>query len=275
MKNDDNFKIVENHYYPIPSADSICKINIAGYSLDNFKTFDPTGYTILCRLGENFDGLNYFPKTSKIILDINQQSQIYSTMENFFPNVAKDLAISQEAAVQTAREYFSNKELLVQPNGIQGFFYNVMQSTQNSLPAYYTSKAVTIAKTTGLTGVQIITRAPLTFVGATYLGAVVFSYCGSVAGNNTVGLIFNSTSYVLSRPMRGVEVVLNGLILRPVSNIIGIPLILNSTQEILSGKGIPINEYGKIALSFERLVNSTKFKKIRKIFKIITKDKVD
>lgn len=97
----------------------------------------------------------------------------------------------------------------------------------------YTSEAVAILKTTGMTGFQIIIKAPLTFVGATYIGAMFFSYCCSVAGNNPVGLICNYTSFVLSRPMRGIEITLNGLILRPISNTIGIPLVLNNTQEML------------------------------------------
>ena len=61
-----------------------------------------------------------------------------------------------------------------------------------------------------MAGFKIISKAPLTFVGATYIGAMFFGYFGSVAGNNSVGLIFNSTSFVLSRPMRGVEITLDG-----------------------------------------------------------------
>ena len=80
----------------------------------------------------------------------------------------------------------------------------------------YTSEAVSILKTTDMTGLQIIGQAPLTFVEATYIGALFFGYCDGVAGNNAVGLVFNSTSFVLSRPMRGVEITLNGLILRPI-----------------------------------------------------------
>ena len=73
-----------------------------------------------------------------------------------------------------------------------------------------------------MTGISVITEAPLIFVGTTYLGAMFFGYCGSVAGNNAVGLVFNGTSYLLSRPMRGVEITLNGLILSPISNITGL-----------------------------------------------------
>lgn len=74
-----------------------------------------------------------------------------------------------------------------------------MKSAQNYVPMYYTSKAVSIFKTTGMTGFEIISQAPLTFVGATYIGALFFSYWGSVAGNNTVGLVFNYTSFSYER----------------------------------------------------------------------------
>lgn len=42
----------------VESQSTICKINISGFSADNFKTFDPEGYTILFRLGETCDGLS-------------------------------------------------------------------------------------------------------------------------------------------------------------------------------------------------------------------------
>ena len=70
--------------------------------------------------------------------------------------------------------------------------------------------------------------------------------------------------------MRGVEITLNGLILRPLSNLVGLPLILNGTQEMLDGKGISLQEYTKIGIAFERLSNSTAVKKTRKIYGILT-----
>ena len=247
------------------------QINISGFSMDNFKTFNPEGYTILCRLGETCDGLNYFPATSKIVLDCNQQSHlIYNSFQTeFIPNVAKDLGISQQAAIETSIDFFSDKTVVVQPTGIQGKFYNIMRAAQNYVPIVYTSEAVSVLKTTGMTGRQVVASAPLTFVGAAYIGALFFSYCGSVAGNNPAGSIFNFTSFALSLPMRGVEITLNGLILRPISNLVGIPLILNGTQEMLVGKGLSLQEYTKIGIAFERLTNSTTVKKIKKIYKTL------
>jgi hypothetical protein len=91
----------------MPSGLEVCKINIAGYSLDNFKTFDPTGYTVLCRLGETCEMLNYFPVTS----NVGEQSQLGSNFQNLLPNIAKDLAISEE----TATDFFRDKKVVVQP----------------------------------------------------------------------------------------------------------------------------------------------------------------
>ncbi len=252
-----------------PLKKQICKINISGYSLDNYKTFNPEGYTILCRLGEISDGFSYFPKTSTLILDTNQQSKLITNFEQLVPNIAEDFGITQQAALEKSVNFFSNTQVTVQPTGIQGKFYSIMRSTQNFVPMAYTSEAVSLLKTTGMTGLQVIGQAPLTFVGATYIGALFFSYCGSIAGDNAAGLVFNSTSFVLSRPMRGVEITLNGLIFRPISNVIGLPLILNGTQEMLAGKGLSLQEYTKIGIAFERISNSTLVKKGRKIYRII------
>ena len=96
------------------------RVNIAGFSIDNFKTFNPERYTILCRLGETCEGLHYFPSTSKIILDSNGQNHLlYSRLgTDFIPSVAQDLGISQQAAIKTSMDFFSDKKIFVQPTGL-------------------------------------------------------------------------------------------------------------------------------------------------------------
>lgn len=253
----------------VPLEESLCKINISGYSLDNYKTFNPEGYTLLCRLGEASDGFSYFPKSSKIVLDTGQYNKLINNFEQLVPNISEDFGITQQAAIEESANFFSNKQVIVQPTGIQGKIYKIMNSAQNFVPMAYTSEVVSVLKTTGITGLKIITQAPLTFVGASYIGALFFGYCGSIAGNNPVGVVLNSTSFVLSRPMRGVEITLNGLILRPISNVIGLPLILNDTQEMLNGKGLTTQEYTKIGIAFERITNSNIVKKCKKIYRVI------
>jgi len=120
-----------------------------------------------------------------------------------------------------------------------------------------------------MTGLKIVSKFPLAFVGATYIGSMFFNYCGSVAGNNHVGLIFSFTSVRLFHPMRVVEITLNNLILKPISNVVSLPLILNDTQEMIAGKGLSLEEYTKIEIAFERISNSTIVKKTKKTYKII------
>ena len=189
-------ELIARNRMKAPLIEQICKINISGYSLDNYKTFNPEGYTILCRLGEMSDGLSYFPKTSRLVLDTSQQSRLINNFEQLVPNIAEDFGITQQAALEKSVDFFSNTQVTVQPTGIQGKVYRIIRSTQNFVPMAYTSEAVSLLKTTGMTGLQVIGQAPLTFVGATYIGALFFGYCGSVAGDNAVGLVFNSISFI-------------------------------------------------------------------------------
>lgn len=94
-----------------------------------------------------------------------------------------------------------------------------MRYVPNTVSMVNASEGVAILKTTGMTGVQIMIKAPLTFIGVTYIGSVFFGYFGNVAGNTPAGSILNYTIIVFFWPMKGVEVVLNGIILGPVSSI--------------------------------------------------------
>ena len=95
-----------------------CKISISGYLLYHYKIFNPEGYTIMCRLREASDGLNYSPRTSKIVLDSGQQIKLMYNFEQFVPNVVEDLEISQQAALKKSDKFFANTRFIVQPTGI-------------------------------------------------------------------------------------------------------------------------------------------------------------
>ena len=129
--------------------------------------------------------------------------------------------------------------------------------------------AFIVLKTGSHTDLKIITQGsgPLVFVSI--LGSIVSGYAGSIAGDNAVGLIFNGTSWVLSRPMRGVEIVLNGIIFGPISRVTGLPVILNGTQKLLYGKGLNIIDYNKIGETFKRVMNSKISSKAKDIYAII------
>ena len=149
---------------------SICKLDISGYLLDNYKIGNLEDYTILCRVSQASDGLSYFPKSSKIVLNTTQPSKFIKNYNQIVPNIANDLGIPQQAARKKYINFFSNKQVTIQPTGLQGKVYRILNSAQNFVPMAYTTEALSILKTTGMSGFSIITKAPLTFVGATYIG---------------------------------------------------------------------------------------------------------
>ena len=257
----------------VPVGEPCGRINISGHTLKNYQMINPEGYKIICQTGKYCDFLSYFPNTKTIVLEGNARSHLLFTEfpNQFIPDLAKELDVSPQSAFEKSVDFFGDKRVVVQPAGLQGKVYNLMRSLQNYTPVAYTFEAVSVLKTTGVTGLQVITAAPLTFVGATYLGGLVCGYFGSVAGNNALGTVFNTSSYLLTRPMRGVEITLNRLILQPLSNVTGFPLILNGTNEILAGKGINITDYAKISFAFERVSNltSTYARRFKKAYDII------
>jgi hypothetical protein len=213
--------------------------------------------------------VEYFPTTTRVILNIDNSKKFLKAFEDFGPNIARDLGITETAANEIAKNI--GADVYIRPKGLHGKIYNILKTAQNTIPMIHTTNVLTLAKTTGLSGISIVTAAPLTFVGASYVGSVFFGYCGAVAGNNSVGIVLNTTSFVLSRPMWGLELVLNGLILTPLSNVVGLPLMLNATAEITAGMGIRLKEYKKIAFAFERVVNSKALKNIKLLLRKLRK----
>lgn len=111
-------------------------------------------------------------------------------------NIAEDFGITQQVAFEKSVDFFSNIEVTVQPTGIQGKFYKIMRGAQNYVPMAYTSEAFAILKTTGMTGFQIISKSPLTFVGATYIGAIFFAYCGNFINVNLTASNFSNFEFI-------------------------------------------------------------------------------
>ena len=108
----------------VPLEESICKINISGYSLDNYKTFNPKGYTMLYHLGEVSGGFNYFTKSSKIVLDTGQYSRLMNNFEQLVPNIVKDFGITQQAAIEKSIDFFRIHKLLFNRQGYKENFTN-------------------------------------------------------------------------------------------------------------------------------------------------------
>lgn len=140
----------------MPLGEAVCKINRSGYSysLNNFHIYNPEGFTILCRIGEASDGLNYFPDTSKLIVNSTPYINFWANCQEVVPKakVAKDLKTTNQVAFDKSVAFLSETKITVQSVRIQRKFYQIMQTTQNVVPMTSTTKLVSIVKTKSITG---------------------------------------------------------------------------------------------------------------------------
>lgn len=99
MGNSKNELIMNNQLdvtnnFQVPLGKPTCTIDISGYLLDSYKTLNPEGYTMLCRLAET----------------------------------SEDFGISQQAAIEKSANFFSNIQVTVKPTGIENKVKLLMKS---------------------------------------------------------------------------------------------------------------------------------------------------
>ncbi len=245
-------------------------VNIDGYAnCYDYSFVDPKGYSIVCTLGDISDGVDFYTKSKVIVINSKSSKNLMSNFHQLLPKASQRLGVTVDTAYNDVTDFFKDKTIVVQHTGLQKKVYLSMRYLQNTLPAMQTYRAVTIAKTIGLTGKEIITKAPMTTVGTLYLGALFFEYCSIACGDNIVGRACGSIGWTCSRPMWCVETVLNGLFLRPLSHFIGLPMILNATQEIQRGAGLDLKDAAQISKAYNRISNSVVVDKCKKIVAIV------
>jgi len=71
-----------------------CRISLSKYSLNHCEIFNPEGYTILCPREEASNGLGYFFKIFKIVLNTGQQSRFIYNLYQFVSNIIEYFEIS-------------------------------------------------------------------------------------------------------------------------------------------------------------------------------------
>jgi len=62
MSLDKSLLIAPELIVPVGDPTPTSRINIAGYTLKNYKIFNPEGYQIICQTSNFCDGLSFFPR---------------------------------------------------------------------------------------------------------------------------------------------------------------------------------------------------------------------
>jgi len=131
-----------------------------------------------------------------------------------------------------------------------------MQKAQN----FFSNKNV-IVQVEGVSGLQILKAQPFLAVAILTTGVMLFFGCGAIVGNNTVGKTLVTTGDALAISMKAVEIMWNSYKNPVIQKVFRIPLILNMTQTFKTELGYTVGEFSKyISLNKKSLLKAIKDK---------------
>jgi len=185
------------------------------------------------------------PETQTLVLDYDGFCRLVSKSEGILNTLSSELDISKQSAMQQAQEFFSTKNVVVQPGGVQGTIYKVSSYLQSGGSAGLVANTIAMARLAGVNGLQILQAQPFLAVAIPTTGAMFFYGCGAIVGNNPVGKVLITTADILALPMKGVEIMWNSYGNSVTQKLFGIPTILNMTQTLKTGPGYTIPEIYK------------------------------
>ena len=208
------------------------------------------------------------PETQTLVLDYDGFCRLVSQSDVIIQTLSCDLEITKQSAIEQAQLFFSDKNVIVQAEGIQGVVYKVGSYVQSAGSAGLVANTIALAQLAGVTGLQILKAQPLLVVAIPTTGAMFFYGCGAIVGNNTAGKVLITTGDILALPMKGVEIMWNSYGNMAVQKVFGMPVILNMTQTFKTGPGYTLKEISEYAsISKESIFQVIK----RKIKEKITK----
>lgn len=187
------------------------------------------------------------PETQTLVLDYDGFCRLVSQSDVIIQTLSCDLEITKQSAIEQAQLFFSDKNVIVQAEGIQGVVYKVGSYMQSAGSAGLVANTIALAQLAGVTGLQILKAQPLLVVAIPTTGAMFFYGCGAIVGNNTAGKVLITTGDILALPMKGVEIMWNSYGNMAVQKVFGMPVILNMTQTFKTGPGYTLKEISKYA----------------------------
>ena len=118
-----------------------------------------------------------------------------------------DLEITKQSVIEQAQLFFSDKNVIVQAEKIQGVIYKVGSYVQSAGSAGLIANIIALSKLAGVTGLKILKAQPFFIVAIPNKDAILFYGCGVIVVNNTIGKALVTTGYILVLPMKGVEII--------------------------------------------------------------------
>jgi len=238
--------------------------------LDTLELGDEFTYELCDQISQICGTFHLIPETQSLVLDYNGFCKLVSKADMIIDNISYNLIITKDSAMQQAQNFFNNKNVIVQAEGVYGTFYKVSSYLQSAGITRLVVKTLGLAKIAGVSGLQILKAQPMLMLAVAIptTGTIFFYACGAIVGNNIFGKALVTTGNILAFPIKGVEIMWNLYGNLVIQKVFGIPLILNLTQTLKTGPGYTIEEiYRYIPLNKKSLLKTIKEKIIRLLFK--------
>lgn len=220
------------------ASTNIGHVNVQDFKFDPHQTFKTEGLTICEELTKKCQDLQYLPETKTFILSDESFCKLANSPEQFIDDIAIALNVNKGTAMNAVSEFFSDRTLLVQQTGTDGFIYKVGSYTQTGGSAILIGRTVAMARAAGVEGLALVQAQPFLVFAIPTVGAIFFHGCGAIAGNNTIGRSCNSIGNFLNLPMSLIELTYNTYLSRPIAKITGISTVLNYTKQMQRGPGL-------------------------------------
>jgi hypothetical protein len=247
LDQDDKFMIFSLDPIPENSDLKLNKLSTLPIILESSKLplGDEFTYQFCDQISQICGTFHSLPETQTLVLDYDGFCRLVSNSDRIISTLASELEITKQSAMQQAQQFFSNKNVVVQPGGVQGTIYKVGSYLQSAGSAGLVANSLGVAKLAGVNGLQILQAQPFLAVAIPTTGAIFFYGFGTIVGNNSFGKALITTGDVLALPMKCVEIMWNSYGNSVTQKLFGIPTILNMTQTFKTGTGYTIPERAK------------------------------
>ena len=229
----------------------------------NLPLGDEFTYKFCDQVSQLCGSFRVMPDTKTLVLDYDGFCRLVSQSDIIISNLSSDLVITKESAMQKAQNFFSDKNVIVQAEGVQGRIYQIGSYLQSAGSAGFVANTLALAKVAGVSGLQVLKAQPYLAVAIPTTGAMFFYGVGAIVGNNGFGKALITAGDALALPMKGVEIMWNSYGNPIIQKVFGIPVILNMTQTFKTGPGYTVEEVARyISLNKKSLVEATREKLI-------------
>ena len=96
------------------------------------------------------------PETKTLVLDYDGFCNLVSKSDIIFSTLSSDLEIAKESVMEQAKNFFCDKNLIVQARSVQGTLYKMGSYLQSAGSAGLVAHTLSLSQIDGVTGLQIL-----------------------------------------------------------------------------------------------------------------------